>query len=70
MTLPGPLVDVRIRTATDLPDLADSVRNQLKELHRASSPDRCDRMLLSLAGVSLVVSQLRTQLERGEQPTV
>lgn len=53
-----------------LPALADRTNEQLQQLASDPTADRCDWMIRAIAEVSTAVYRLRTELQRGEQPTV
>ena len=56
--------------SADLADAGAMLAGQLGELSARPSVDGCDLMVRALAEVATTVRQLRTELERGEQPTV
>ncbi|GAB3094925.1 hypothetical protein [Lysobacter terrae] len=56
--------------AAALPRLADMLSDQLYELYKDLSPDRCDRMAVELAGAQAHIRRLCSELLRGDPPTV
>ena len=53
-----------------LPDLGSTLKGQLDALHADATPDRCDYMIRGLSDVATICARLRTELLRGEKPTV
>ena len=53
-----------------LPDTGERLNGQLCELHNDPTPDRCEWMIRSLSDAATVCARLRTELQRGEPPTV
>lgn len=53
-----------------LPDLADQLTAQLLALRDDPTPDRCDHMVRALHAAQTAVGRLRTELLRGDPPTV
>ena len=64
MTADLHLLRALYRPAT-LPDLADRLASQLRELSARPTRDGCDLMVRELAEASTAVRQLRTSLEQG-----
>lgn len=48
-----------------LPDLAERTAAQLLELHRAPTPERCERMAIELEGARHLCLRLREVLREG-----